>query len=166
MLKDPYNFDFLTVGEQAKEREIENALIEHIRTFLLELGQGFAFVGSQVPIDVSGREYFIDLLFYHIKMKSYIAIELKATELKPEHTGKLGFYLAAIDDKMCDSSDNRTIGILLCKKKDKITAEYALRNVSAPIGVSEYQLTKAIPENLKSDLPSIEELESELNESP
>ena len=164
MLKDPYNFDFLTVGEKAKEREIENALIEHIRKFLLELGQGFAFVGSQVPLDVGGDEFFVDLLFYHIRLKSYIVIELKNTALKPAHTGQLSFYLTAIDEQLCDSNDNKTIGLLLCKKKNKIVAEYALKGISQPIGVSEYQLTKAIPEDLKTDLPTIEELESELNE--
>ena len=164
MLKDPYCFDFLTVGEKAKEREIENALIEHIRRFLLELGQGFAFVGSQVPIDVGGDEFFIDLLFYHIKLKSYIVIELKGIGFKPEHAGQLSFYLSAVDSELCDSNDNKTIGILLCKKKNKVVAEYALRGISQPIGISEYQLTKAIPENIKGELPSIEELEAELND--
>ncbi len=164
MLKDPYCFDFLTVGKEAKEREIENSLIEHIRKFLLELGQGFAFVGSQVPVDVGGDEFFIDLLFYHIKLKSYIVIELKAKAFKPEHTGQLSFYLTAVDNELCDSSDNKTIGILLCRKKNKIVAEYALQGINQPIGISEYQLTRAIPENLKTELPSIEEIESELNE--
>jgi predicted nuclease of restriction endonuclease-like (RecB) superfamily len=164
MFKDPYCFDFLTIGDDAKEREIEKSLIEHIRNFLLELGQGFSFVGSQVPIDVGGEEFFIDLLFYHIKLKSYIVIELKAVNFKPEHTGQLSFYMSAIDNQLCDSNDNKTIGILLCKKKNKIVAEYALQGVIQPIGISEYQLTKAIPDNLKTSLPTIEELESELNE--
>jgi predicted nuclease of restriction endonuclease-like (RecB) superfamily len=163
MLKDPYCFDFLTVGSESKEREIEQALVDHIKRFLLELGQGFAFVGSQVPIDVGGEEFFIDLLFYHIRLKSYIVIELKATKLKPEHMGQLSFYLAAVDNEMCDINDNKTIGILLCKEKNKVVAEYALENIRAPIGVSEYQLTKAIPEDLKTELPTIEELEAELN---
>ena len=164
MLKDPYCFDFLTVGSEAKEREIEQALVDHIKRFLLELGQGFAFVGSQVPIDVGGEEFFIDLLFYHIRLKSYIVIELKAKKFKPEHLGQISFYLAAVDRDICDSKDNKTIGILLCKEKNKVVAEYALGNISAPIGVSEYQLTKAIPENLKTELPTIEELEAELND--
>ncbi|MFH0703367.1 MAG: PDDEXK nuclease domain-containing protein [bacterium] len=164
MLKDPYCFDFLTVGSEAKEREIEQALVDHIKRFLLELGQGFAFVGAQVPIDVGGEEFFIDLLFYHIRLKSYIVIELKAKKFKPEHLGQISFYLAAVDRDICDSKDNKTIGILLCKEKNKVVAEYALGNISAPIGVSEYQLTKAIPENLKTELPTIEELEAELND--
>jgi hypothetical protein len=115
-------------------------LIEHIKKFLLELGQGFAFIGSQVPVDVDSEEFFIDLLFYHVKLKSYIVIELKAGTFKPEHTGKLSFYLTAVDEQVCEESDNKTIGILLCKKKNKIVAEYALRGISQPIGISEYKL--------------------------
>lgn len=166
ILKDPYNFDFLTIQDDAHEREVEKELINHIRDFLLELGQGFAFVGSQVPLTFDDQEFFIDLLFYHLHLRAFVVIELKATKFKPEHTGQLGFYLAAVDDLMRKEGDNQTIGILLCKSKNKIIAEYALRNIKAPIGVSEYTLSKALPKNLKTKLPTIEEIESELNELP
>jgi len=165
ILKDPYNFDFLTIGEDAHERAIEDALITHIRDFLLELGQGFAFVGSQVPLTFEDQEFFIDLLFYHLNLRCFVVVELKATKFKPEHTGQLGFYLAAADDLLKKEHDNPTIGILLCKSKNKIIAEYALRNIKAPIGISEYQLSKALPKELKTSLPTIEEIEAELNES-
>lgn len=164
ILKDPYNFDFLTIGDKAHERAIEEALVTHIRDFLLELGQGFAFVGSQVPLTFDDQEFFVDLLFYHLHIRSFVVIELKATKFKPEHTGQLGFYLAAVDNLMRREGDNRSIGILLCKSKNKIVAEYALQNVNAPIGISEYQLSKALPSELKSSLPTIEEIEAELNE--
>lgn len=163
MLKDPYKFDFLTIHGKANEREIENALTTHIRNFLLELGEGFAFVGTQVPLTFDEQEYFIDMLFYHLKLRSYVVLELKATQFKPEHTGQLGFYLAAVDDMLRHENDNPTIGLLLCKKKNKIVAEYALRNINAPIGISEYHLSKALPKNIKTALPSIEEIETELN---
>jgi len=166
MLKDPYRFDFLTIHGKAYERSIETGLIAHIRDFLIELGQGFAFVGSQVPLAFDDQEFFIDLLFYHLNLRCYIVAELKATKFKPEHTGQLGFYLAAVDDQLKKECDNRTIGILLCKTKDKVIAEYALRNINAPIGVSEYTLAKALPKEFKSDLPTIEEIETELNEPP
>lgn len=165
ILKDPYNFDFLTIQGKAHERAIENALVTHIRDFLLELGQGFAFVGSQVPLTFDDQEFFVDLLFYHLNLRSFCVIELKATKFKPEHTGQLGFYLAAVDDLLKKENDNPTIGILLCKSKNKIVAEYALRNVKAPIGISEYTLSKALPKELKTSLPTIEEIEAELNES-
>jgi len=163
MLKDPYKFDFLTIQGKASERAIESALTQHIRDFLLELGEGFSFVGTQVPITINDQEYFIDMLFYHLKLRCYIVLELKATRFKPEHTGQLGFYLAAVDDLLKHEHDNKTIGLLLCKERDKVIAEYALRNMSAPIGVSEYHLSKALPKNLKTALPSIEEIEAELN---
>lgn len=164
ILKDPYNFDFLTIQGKAHERAIEGALVTHIRDFLLELGQGFAFVGSQVPLTFGDQEFFIDLLFYHLHIRSFVVVELKATAFKPAHTGQLGFYLAAVDDQMRKEGDGRSIGILLCKSKNKIIAEYALQNINAPIGVSEYQLSKALPKELKTSLPTIEEIESELNE--
>lgn len=164
ILKDPYNFDFLTIDEKAHERDIENALVTHVRDFLLELGQGFAFVGSQVPLTFDDQEFFIDLLFYHLNLRSFVVIELKATKFKPEHTGQLGFYLAAVDDQLKNEEDNQTIGILLCKSKNKVVAEYALRNVRAPIGVSEYTISTALPKDLESKLPSIQQLEAELNE--
>jgi predicted nuclease of restriction endonuclease-like (RecB) superfamily len=163
MLKDPYKFDFLTIQGKTHEKAIESGLIAHIRDFLLELGQGFAFVGSQVPLNFDDQEFFVDLLFYHLNLRCYVVCELKATKFKPEHTGQLGFYLAAIDDQLKKEHDNRTIGILLCKTKNKVVAEYALQNIDAPIGVSEYTLTKAVPKNLKTDLPTIEEIETELS---
>lgn len=165
LLKDPYNFDFVTIQGKAHERAIEDALVTHIRDFLLELGQGFAFVGSQVPLTFDDQEFFIDLLFYHLNLRCYIVIELKATKFKPEHTGQLGFYLAAVDDLLKKENDNPTIGMLLCKSKSKIVAEYALRNIKAPIGISEYELSKALPKELKTKLPTVEEIEAELNEN-
>lgn len=165
ILKDPYHFDFLTLHDQAHERAIEDALVAHVRNFLLELGQGFAFVGSQVPLTFDDQEYFIDLLFYHLNLRSFVVIELKAGKFKPEHTGQLGFYLAVVDDKMKKEYDNPTIGILLCKSKNKVVAEYALRNIKAPIGVSEYTFSKALPKELKTSLPSVDEIEAELNEA-
>jgi len=163
MLKDPYKFDFLTLQGKAYEREIEMGLITHIRDFLIELGQGFAFVGSQVPLAFDDQEFFIDLLFYHLNLRCYIVCELKATKFKPEHTGQLGFYLAAVDDQLKKETDNRTIGILLCKTKNKVIAEYALRNINAPIGVSEYTISKSLPKELKTKLPTIKEIELELS---
>ncbi|MEO8402548.1 MAG: PDDEXK nuclease domain-containing protein [Gammaproteobacteria bacterium] len=165
MLKNPYNFDFLTVSQEAHEREIENALITHIRDFLLELGTGFSFVGTQVPLDVDGEEFFIDILFYHLKLRSYVVCEIKAKKFKPADLGQLSFYLSAVDSNMKHETDNPTIGILLCESRSKIIAEYALRKIDAPIGVSEYTLSKALPKELKTALPSIETIESELNAS-
>ncbi|CAM3403983.1 PDDEXK nuclease domain-containing protein [Legionella longbeachae] len=165
ILRAPYNFDFLTIQGKAHERGIENALITHIRDFLIELGQGFAFVGSQVSLTFDDQEFFVDLLFYHLELRAFVVIELKNTKFKPEHTGQLGFYLAAVDDQLRKPGDNQTIGILLCKSKNKVIAEYALRNISAPIGVSEYTLSKSIPTDLKGSLPTVEEVEAELNES-
>ncbi len=163
MLKDPYKFDFLTIQGKANERAIENALIDHIRDFLIELGEGFSFVGTQVPLTFDDQEYFIDILFYHLKLRAFIILELKNTPFKPEHTGQLGFYLAAVDDQLKHEHDNRSIGLLLCREKNKVVAEYALRNINAPIGISEYSLAKALPKKLKTALPSIEEIEAELN---
>jgi predicted nuclease of restriction endonuclease-like (RecB) superfamily len=164
MLKNPYNFDFLTISKDANEREIEKALTTHIRDFLIELGSGFAFVGSQVPIEIDGESFFIDLLFFHLKLRSFVAVELKAQKFKPADLGQLSFYLAAIDEKMRHPQDNPTIGILLCESRSKIIAEYALKKINAPIGVSEYILSKDLPKELKSSLPTIEELEAEFNE--
>lgn len=164
ILKDPYNFDFLTIQGPAHERTVEDGLITHIRDFLLELGQGFAFVGSQVPLTFEDQEFFVDLLFYHLKLRCFVVIELKATKFKPEHTGQLGFYLAAVDDLLRAEGDNQTIGILLCQSKSKVIAEYALRSLKVPIGVSEYTLSKALPKELKTSLPTVEEIEAELNE--
>lgn len=164
ILKDPYNFDFLTIQGKAHERAIEDALVTHIRDFLIELGQGFAFVGSQVPLSFDDQEFFIDLLFYHLHLRAFVVVELKATKFKPAHTGQLGFYLAAVDDLMRKAGDNQTIGIILCKSKHKVVAEYALRGMKAPIGISEYTLAKALPNELKTSLPTVEQIEAELNE--
>ena len=162
LLKQPYSFDFMGLHDKALECEIEYAATDHIAKFLLELGKGFAFVGKQVPIKFNNTEYFIDLLFYHLKLHAYVVIELKATKFKPEHSGQLNFYLNLVDDFYKDKADNSSIGLLLCKSRDKLEAEYALKGIEKPIGVSEYELTKAIPDDLKGSLPSIEEIEQEL----
>lgn len=162
ILKDPYNFDFLALTENYKERELENALVDNVTKFLLELGTGFAYVGKQVPMMVGGQEYFIDLLFYHLKLRAFIVIELKATSFIPEYAGKLSFYLSAANDLLKHPSDSPTIGLLICKDKNDVIAEYALKDINQPMGVSEYQLTKLFPNDLKSSLPSIEEIENEL----
>jgi predicted nuclease of restriction endonuclease-like (RecB) superfamily len=164
-LKDPYLFDFLGLADNAHEREIENALIRHVSQFLLELGIGFAFVGRQYRLEVAGDEFFIDLLFYHARLKCYVVIELKASAFKPEHAGQLNFYLSAVDAQIKAPDDHPTIGLLLCKSRNKIVAEYALRNVHSPIGVAEYQLIASLPKELKTELPSIEEIEAMLAES-
>lgn len=158
-LKDPYLFDFLGIGDEAHERDIEKALIRHITRFLLELGTGFAFVGRQFRLDVDGDEFFIDLLFYHTRLKCYVVVELKGTAFKPEHAGQLNFYLAAVDAQIKAADDKPTIGLLLCKTKKRFVAEYALSGINKPIGVAEYQLVKALPEPLDTNLPSIEEIE-------
>jgi len=163
ILKDPYNFDFLGLHDEALERDIEHASIKHITKFLLELGAGFAFVGEQVPISLEGEEYFIDMLFYHLKLRCFIVVELKAAKFKPEHAGQLNFYLNLVDDFYKKEHDNPSIGILLCKSHNKVVAEYALKGIQKPIGVSKYQLTKALPEKLEGVLPTIEELEAELS---
>ena len=163
VLRDPYNFDFLSLGKEAQERELENALVKHIREFLLELGVGFAFIGSQFPIQVSGKEYRLDLLFYHFRLHCFVVIDLKTVEFEPEFSGKMNFYVSAVDDLMRNPQDNPTIGIVLCKTQDNTIVEYALRDVNKPIGVSTYQLRDALPESLKGNLPTIEELETQLN---
>ncbi|WP_286821534.1 PDDEXK nuclease domain-containing protein [Desulfobacter sp. UBA2225] len=164
-LKDPYLFDFLDVGHEADEREIESALVRHITQFLLELGAGFAFVGRQVHLEVGGDDFFIDLLFYHLKLRCYVVIELKAGKFKPEHLGQLGFYLTAVDRQVKDDQDNPTIGLLLCKSKNKVVAEYALGDKTQPMGIAEYKLVESLPEPLKTNLPSIEQIEKELEGS-
>ena len=163
ILKDPYHFDFLGLGDEAHERDIENALIRHITRFLLELGAGFAFVGKQVRLEVAGDEFFIDLLFYHTRLKCFIVVELKAQAFKPEHAGQLNFYLNAVDAQIKAPDDKPTIGLLLCKTKNRLVAEYALSGIEKPIGVAEYQLVRALPKPLDTCLPSIEELEAELS---
>lgn len=163
-MKDPYLFDFISIKGKVKELEIEKAMINKIKDVLIELGKGFAFVGSEYKVIVSGKEYFIDLLFYHLKLKCYIVVELKAKEFEPTDVGQLNFYLSAIDDLIKDKDDNPTIGLLLCKNKDNFTAEYSLRNLKSPIGVSEYKLLEDIPEYLQSQLPKVEEIELHIRE--
>jgi predicted nuclease of restriction endonuclease-like (RecB) superfamily len=160
--KNPYNFDFLTIGEEARERDLEQALVEQIQKFLLELGQGFAYMGKQYPLRVGESDFFLDLLFYHTRLRCYVVVELKVTEFQPEFAGKLNFYLNVIDDQLRHETDGPSIGILLCKTPDRIVVEYALRNISSPLGVAEYRLTESIPEDLKGKLPSVEDLENEL----
>jgi len=161
-LKDPYIFDFLSLGMAAHERDIEKALTQHISQFLLELGAGFAFVGKQVPLEIGGKDFYLDLLFYHLKLRCYLVIELKAGDFKPEHVGQLSFYLSAVDDRYKAEQDAPTIGLLLCKNRNKVIAEYALRDNSKPIGVFKYQLAQSLPPNLEDQLPSIERIEQEL----
>jgi len=163
-LKDPYNFDFLVLSENYKERELEDALTDNITRFLLELGSGFSYVGRQVPLTVGDKEFFIDLLFYHLKLRCYVVIELKAVDFIPEFAGKLSFYLSAVNDILTHPTDNPTIGLMICKSKDRFVAEYALKGINQPIGVSEYELTKHFPKDFKGSLPTIEEIEAELEE--
>ncbi len=163
-LKDPYNFDFLSLTENFKERELEGALTENITRFLLELGAGFSFVGRQVPLLVGGQEFFIDLLFYHLKLRCFVVVELKAVDFTPEFAGKLSFYLSAVNDMLRHPTDSPTIGLLICKSKNHIVAEYALKDINQPIGVSEYELTRQFPKDFKGSLPSIEEIEAELED--
>lgn len=163
-IKDPYIFDFLNLSKEHKEKELEDKLIEHITKFLMELGAGFAFVGRQYHLPVRGDDFYIDLLFYHIHLKCYVVIELKIDKFKPEYAGKLNFYLSAVDDLLKRSDDNPTIGILLCPTKNNVVVEYALRDMTKPIGVSEYQITKNIPKDLIKDLPGIKALQQELEE--
>jgi len=161
-LKDPYSFDFLALTQKHNEKELENALIEHMTHFLLELGSGFAFVSQQYRLEVGGDEFWIDLLFYHIKLKCYIVVELKTTKFKPEFAGQLNFYVSAIDAMLKEPNDNPTLGILICKSKNNTVVEYALNKIDNPIAISEYQLVNKLPKEFKSSLPSIEEIEAEL----
>ncbi|WP_375331362.1 YhcG family protein [Candidatus Tisiphia endosymbiont of Oplodontha viridula] len=163
ILKDPYSFDFLSIGQDAHEREIEKSLIAHIEKFLMELGSGFSFIGRQYHLKVSKKDYYLDLLFYHLNLRCFIAIEIKAVEFEPEHAGKMNFYLSIIDDQIKHPTDNPSIGLILCKTKDQVLAEYALRDMTKPIGLAEYKLTESLPENIKTALPTIEELEDELS---
>ncbi len=163
-LKDPYIFDFLNLRQGVKERKVEQALLEHIKEFLLELGSGFAFLGNQYHLEVAGDDYYIDLLFYHIGLRAYVAIELKTGEFKPEYAGKMNFYLSALDDILKRPEDNPSIGLILCRSHNKLKVEYSLKDTNKPLGVASYELTKALPEQLQKALPSIEELEQELLE--
>ena len=163
-LKDPYVFDFLTMTKNYNELELEKLLVNHITHFLLELGAGFAYIGRQLPLKVGERDFLIDLLFYHTRLHCYVVVELKAMDFEPEHAGKLNFYIKAVDSQYRREGDQSTIGLLLSQSKDKLVVEYALSDIHKPIGVSEYQLTKSLPENLKPSLPGVEELERELSE--
>jgi len=162
IVKDPYNFDFLTLADDAREREFEMGLLVHLERFLLELGSGFAFVGRQVPLEVGGEDFRIDLLFYHLKLRCYVVIDLKMTPFQPEYTGKMNFYLAAVDDLLRHPDDKPSIGLILCKGKNRLVAEYALRGTSTPMGISEFKLLEKLPEQWKGTLPTIEEIEAEL----
>ncbi len=162
-LKDPYKLDFLELTADVKERELEQALVSRLSDFLLELGTGFAFVGKQVHLEVGGEDFYIDLLFYHIKLHCYVVIELKTTDFKPEHLGQLGFYVTAVDEQMRSSQDAPTIGLLLCKNKNRVVAEYALRDANRPLGISKYELTSALSDEWKSSLPSVEDIEREFS---
>jgi predicted nuclease of restriction endonuclease-like (RecB) superfamily len=163
-LKDPYVFDFMTMAKPFYEKDIEKQLVTHITKFLLELGKGFAFIGQQYHLEIAQNDYYIDLLFYHTKLKCYVVIELKNTKFVPEYAGKLNFYLSAVDSLIKQEDDKPTIGILLCREKNNIEAEFALRDLNKPMGVSEFQFTEILPEALKSSLPTIEELENELKQ--
>ena len=162
ILKDPYNFDFITLTQGYKEKELEDALTTNITKFLLELGQGFAYIGRQIPVKIGKKERFIDLLFYHLELRCFVVIELKATDFEAEYIGKLGLYISAINHQKKKDTDNPTIGMIICKTKDHVEVQYSLETTNQPIGVSEYQLSKLLPDNFKSSLPSVEELEEEL----
>lgn len=163
-LKDPYNFDFLTIRQNYDEKELQKALTTNITKFLLELGSGFAYVGEQYRLQVGEQEFFADLLFYHLKLRCYVVIELKVERFKPEHLGQLGFYITAVDRDIKSEADNPTIGLLICKTKDSLVAEYALGSTSLPIGISEYELKRVMLEDFKGTLPTIEEIEAKLSE--
>ncbi|MCM1278380.1 MAG: PDDEXK nuclease domain-containing protein [Robinsoniella sp.] len=163
-LKNPYNFDFLTLREEYNEKELENALIHQITQFLLELGTGFSYLGRQVHLHVGESDFYMDLLFYHVRLHCYVVVELKTEKFKPEFAGKLNFYVTAVNKQMKTEQDNPTIGILICKDKDDVVAEYALDDISQPLGITEYELTKVLREKFKSSLPTVEEIESELSE--
>jgi len=164
-LKDPYNFDFLTLHSDAHERDLEKGLLDHIQKFLLELGVGFAFVGRQYHMEISGQDYYLDLLFYHLRLRCYIVIDLKMKTFEPEFAGKMNFYLSAVDDQLRHADDKPSIGLLLCKERDHVTVEYALRDLKKPIGVAQWQtkLVESLPKNLKGSLPTVAEIEAELD---
>lgn len=163
-LKDPYCFDFLTLRDKHDEKELESGLLDHVQKFLLELGTGFSLIGRQIPLTIGDQDFYIDLLFYHYKLRCFIVVELKAADFKPEFVGKMNFYLSAVDDLMKHADDKPSIGLLLCKGKNKIIAEYSLRDINKPIGISQYEaaILESLPDELKGALPSIEEIEQEL----
>ncbi len=161
-LKDPYTFDFLSLHDAAIERDLERGLLDHLKDFMLELGVGFSFVGSQVHLEVGGEDFYLDLLFYHLKLRCFVVIDLKMGAFKPEYAGKMNFYLSAVDDLMRHAHDEPTIGILLCRGRNEVIVEYALRDVNKPLGVSEYRLAEVLPEGLEGSLPTVAALETEL----
>ena len=165
ILKDPYNFDFLTLGEDAHERQLEGGLLTHVQKFLLELGAGFSFVGSQYHLEVGGKDYYVDLLFYHLRLRCFVVVDLKMTEFVPEFAGKMNFYLSAVDDLLRHPSDAPSLGLILCKTRERVTVEYALRNTATPIGVAEFQVTDALPMNLLDSLPTVQQLQAELSQT-
>ena len=164
LLKDPYMFDFLTMKEHFHERELETGLLTHVEKFLLELGRGFAFVGRQYELTVSDRDFYLDLLFYHLLLRCFVVVDLKKGEFKPEYAGLMNFYCSAVDDLLRHEHDQPTLGLILCQTKDRIIAEYSLRDIEKPIGVADYELTRALPATLASSLPSIEAIEAELSQ--
>ena len=164
MLKDPYLFDFLALGEEAAERDLERGLLEHLRAFLIELGVGFAFVGSQYHLEVAGDDFFIDLLFYHLRLRCFVVIDLKMGEFRPEFAGKMSFYLSAVDTLLRHPDDRRSIGLVLCRTQNRVIAEYTLRDIRKPMGVATFTLADALPEEIRGDLPTIEEIEARLGE--
>lgn len=163
-LKDPYTFDFMAMTAPYNERDVERQLTQHITQFLLELGKGFAFVGRQYHLEVAGNDYYIDLLFYHVTLKCYVVVEIKNRKFIPEYAGKLNFYLSAVDSLLKRNDDQPTIGLLLCRDKNNIEVEFALRDMNKPMGVSEYTLVEALPDNLKGALPTVEEIESDFRQ--
>lgn len=163
--KDPYRFDFLTITEPFREKELENNLIKHMEKFLIELGSGFAFVGRQYKLEVGNDEFYIDLLFYHLKLRCFVIVELKKGKFKPEYSGQVNFYCNAVDTVLAQKNDKPTIGLILCQEKNEIVAEYSLKNISQPIGISEYQITEVLPKEFESSLPTIEMIENELKNS-
>lgn len=164
LLKDPYTFDFLTLGDAVQERGLEQGLIDHIQNFLLELGMGFAFVGRQYHLDVGGEDFYLDLLFYHLHLRCYIVIDLKVEKFKPEFAGKMNFYLAAMDDLLRHGDDQPSIGLIICKEKNRVIVEYSLRDIRKPLAVSEYVLTHQLPTTLANSLPSPEKLEEKIRD--
>jgi predicted nuclease of restriction endonuclease-like (RecB) superfamily len=163
-LKDPYIFDFLTLTEPFQERELETALVRQLEKFLLELGQGFAFVGRQYKVEVGGEDFYIDLLFYHLRLRAFVVIELKKSKFKPEYAGKLNFYCNVVNDRLKQPTDQPTIGLILCQDRSRLLAEYSFAGIDKPIGISTYELTRALPKKMKSVLPTVEEIEAELTE--
>lgn len=167
VLKDPYHFDFLSLGPAVKEEDIRRGLLAHLRDFLIELGTGFAYVGTRYHLEVGGQDYYLDLLFYHLRLRSYIVVELKLEAFEPEHAGKMNFYLSAVDDLLRHPEDRASIGLILCRRKNRVVVEYSLRDSSKPMGVASYQLLRdSLPEPLRDSLPSVEQIEAELERAP